>query len=114
MKPIQPGPVDLLYRQTMDVVHLGAKKPDLPARIEKLRDDASHVAALVDRLPRPAHPNVDFPAKYRDYANAVRGLADAMLDQLKNPAADLARVKECKRTVDELRAEFNRPEKFEL
>lgn len=114
MKPIQPGPVDLLYRQAMDVVHLGAKKPDLPARIEKLRDDAIAFAAIVDRQPRPAHPHVDFPAKYRNYANAVRDLADAILEQLKNPAADLSKVKECKRTVDELRAEFNRPEKFEL
>ncbi len=112
MKPIQPGPVDLLYRQTMDVVHLGAKKPDLPARIEKLRDDASSFIALVDRQPRLA--TAELPEKYRNYASAVRDLADAMLEQLKNPAADLARLKECKRTVDEQRAEFLRPEKLEL
>lgn len=114
MKPIQQGPVDSLYRQTMDVVHLGAKKPDLPARVEKLRDDAANIAALVERQPRPTGFNEVLQQKYRNYAAAVRDLAGAMLEQLQNPDADFAKLKERKRTVDELRAEFQRPEKFEF
>jgi rhomboid protease GluP len=114
MKPIQPGPVDSLYRQAMDVVHLGARKPELPAKLEQLRSDANEFVILVDRHPWPPRLKPDLPDKYRSYALAVRDLADALLVRLRNPAGDLATIKERKRALDERQAEFQKSEKIEF
>jgi membrane associated rhomboid family serine protease len=114
MKAIQPGPVDAIYRQTMDVVHLGAKKPDLPAKARQLRDDAAAFAEFVRKHPRPATIKPELTEKYTNYATAVVELADAILEQLTNPAAEPGKMKERKRIVDARRAEFTQHEKLDF
>ncbi len=114
MKPIQPGPVDALYRQAMDVVHLGAKRPELPAKARQLRDDAAGFAEFVRKTPRPAPIPAEFADKYANYALAVRDLAEAILDVAENPAADPGKLKERKRIVGERRDAFGKTEKLEF
>ncbi|MBX3400151.1 MAG: rhomboid family intramembrane serine protease [Gemmataceae bacterium] len=114
MKPIQPGPVEALYRQTMDVVHLGARKPDLPAKARQLRDDAAGFAEFVRKQPRPVPIPEELSRKYVDYATAVGNLAEAILEILENPATDPGKLKERKRIVGERRDAFNQTEKLEF
>lgn len=111
LHPIETGQVDRLYRQTMDVVHLGAKKPELPGQIETLRNGSQEFLEFLDREPKLIAPESDTVDQLRRYALAIRDLADAMLDTLQNPDGNLLKLKERKRIVDDLRNQIGKPEK---
>lgn len=101
LKPIQYGAVDALYRQAMNAIHLNVRKPDLPDRAAKLRDDAAAFATWVESQPRPGGSSAKLPEKYRDYAFAVRDLAEAIRERLAEPDGSLSRMEECRRNLQD-------------
>ncbi len=102
LQPVARPVVDMLYRQVMEVVRLDpTRRPELPAQVVKLRADAQTLAVFVANQPRPDTIPADVPEGYRDYATAVRDLADAMQQVLGNPEESVTTLKQRKKAVDE-------------
>jgi membrane associated rhomboid family serine protease len=106
MQPIHAPQVEQLYRAVNEVAQVNANKPDLPAAVAKLRADADAFAAFVGAHPRSAGVG-ELPERYAAYAEAVKGLADAMADVLREPHGSLAALHQRKRLADQRRAEIH-------
>ncbi|WP_149108850.1 rhomboid family intramembrane serine protease [Limnoglobus roseus] len=108
LQPIARPEVEKLYRQVMEAVRVDpTRRPDLPGEVTKLRDNAQSFADFVAGQPLPKALVTDLPEYYQNYAAAVRDLADAMAEVLRQPDGNVTVLKERKKVVDEQWAVVN-------
>lgn len=102
VEPVAHPHVTGLYeRVVLAAVRGGRPRPTLADQVAKLHADADALLAHV-----AAHPPPDGDDRYRAYGQAVKDLAAAMAEALRQPDADLGRMSELKKAVDRTRIGF--------